>query len=76
MTDSQRAGRRRRSAAALDGIPLALELAAARVRALSVDAIADAPRATASGLLTGGDRDRAAAAADAARADRLEPRVC
>ena len=57
----------------LDGIPLAIELAAARVRALSVEDIAarlnDRFR-----LLTGGNRTGAAAPADAARAHRLELR--
>ena len=55
----------------LDGVPLALELAAARVRALSVDQIAarldDRFR-----LLTGGSRTPAASPADPARPDRLE----
>ena len=57
----------------LDGIPLAIELAAARVRALSVQAIAERLTNRFS-LLTGGDRTALAAPADAARVDRLEPR--
>ena len=57
----------------LDGIPLAIELAAARVRALSVQSIAERLDRS----LPAADRrrpDRAAAPADAARADRLELR--
>ena len=57
----------------LDGIPLAIELAAARVRALSVNEIAarlnDRFR-----LLTSGDRTALATPADFARVDRLELR--
>jgi predicted ATPase len=45
----------------LDGIPLAIELAAARVRLMSVQEIAD------------GLADRAPAPADIARVGRLEP---
>ena len=71
-------GRRTRAAVAdicqrLDGIPLAIELAAARVRSLSVEKIAE--RLTDRfRLLTRGRPHGAAAAADAARADRLELR--
>ena len=57
----------------LDGIPLALELAAARVRAMSVDKIAER-LSDRFRLLSGGDRTALAAAADVARADRLELR--
>ena len=57
----------------LDGIPLAIELAAARVRALSVEQIA-ARLTDRFRLLTRRRPDRAAAPADAARADRLELR--
>ena len=62
-----------RSAARLDGIPLAIELAAARLRALPLEQIAarldDRFR-----LLTGGQPDGAAPPADAAGGDRLELR--
>ena len=58
----------------LDGIPLAIELAAARVNLLSVKALAekldDRFR-----ILTGGDAHGAPATADHARGDRLELRL-
>ncbi len=57
----------------LDGIPLALELAAARVRALSVEQIS-ARLSDRFRLLTGGDRHGDAAPADVAGIDRLELR--
>jgi predicted ATPase len=56
----------------LDGIPLALELAAARVRSLSVEQI-NARLDDRFGLLTGGTRTHAAPA-NAARRTRLELR--
>ena len=58
----------------LDGLPLAIELAAARVRVLSLEQIATR-LADRFRLLTGGAAHRAAAAADPARLGRLEPRA-
>jgi DNA-binding winged helix-turn-helix (wHTH) protein len=57
----------------LDGLPLAIELAAARMRAMSVEAVS-ARLADCFRVLTGGRHDRAAPAADAARFHRLELR--
>ena len=62
-----------RICARLDGMPLAIELAAARVRLLSPDAILSPPRAPVRAARLGGAR-RPRAAADAARGDRLELR--
>ena len=56
---------------ALDGMPLAIELAAARVRALSVEQIAER-LADRFGLLTTGHRTAPPRQPHAARHDRLE----
>ena len=58
----------------LDDLPLALELAAARVKALSPDADPRAARRSASPCSTGGARRPARAPADAAGDDRVELR--
>ena len=63
----------RASAIGVDGIPLALELAAARTRVLTVEQLAERLEHDA-GLLGGHQPRRTAAAPDDARHDRLEPR--
>jgi predicted ATPase len=57
MLDAENAGSIARIVARLDGLPLAIELAAARLRLLSIDAIAQRLESRL-GLLTGGARDR------------------
>ena len=63
-----------RLCARLDGLPLAIELAATRLRSLSVEQVADRLDDRFR-LLNRGQSSRDAAPADAARADGLEPRA-